>query len=73
MTVVCPSRVIAVDRPVATSAVNALNTAASISVFALTGWPLLFMTKVPEPLYDKVISPYCADMIGAATRAAGEM
>jgi len=35
-----------------------LNTDASMSVLALTGWPVLFMTNVPEPLNDKVISPY---------------
>lgn len=45
----------AVDRPVATSAVNALKTLAFISVLATTGCPVEFMTKVPELLYDKVI------------------
>ena len=48
--VVCPSFVIAVDRPVAKSAVSALNAVDEITVPVTTGWPLLLTTNVPEPL-----------------------
>jgi hypothetical protein len=48
--VVCPSFVIAVDRPVARSAVSALNAVDDMTVPVTTGWPLLLTTKVPEPL-----------------------
>jgi hypothetical protein len=48
--VVCPSFVIAVDRPVAKSAVSALNAVDDMTVPVTTGWPLLLITNVPEPL-----------------------
>jgi hypothetical protein len=48
--VVCPSFVIAVDRPVARSAVSALNAVDDMTVPVTTGWPLLLTTNVPEPL-----------------------
>ena len=47
---VCPSFVIAVDSPVAKSAVSALNVVDDTVVPVTTGWPLLLITKVPEPL-----------------------
>jgi hypothetical protein len=48
--VVCPSFVIAVVSPVARSAVSALNAVDDMIVPRITGWPLLLITKVPEPL-----------------------
>jgi hypothetical protein len=48
--VVCPSFVIQVDKPLARSAVNALNVVAEMTVLATTGWPAELMTKVPLPL-----------------------
>jgi hypothetical protein len=48
--VVCPSFVIAVDKPVAKSAVSALNAVDEMTVPVTTGWPLEFMENVPEPL-----------------------
>ena len=48
--VVCPSFVIAVDRPVARSAVSALNAVDEMTVPVTTGWPLEFIWKVPLPL-----------------------
>ena len=48
--VVCPSFVIAVDRPVAKSAVSALNAVDDMTVPVTTGWPLLLIWNVPEPL-----------------------
>jgi hypothetical protein len=48
--VVCPSFVIAVDKPVAKSAVSALNAVDDMTVPVTTGWPLLLTTKVPLPL-----------------------
>jgi hypothetical protein len=48
--VVCPSFVIAVDRPVARSAVSALNAVEDMTVPVTTGWPAVLMEKVPEPL-----------------------
>jgi hypothetical protein len=48
--VVCPSLVIAVLRPVPRSAVSALKTELEITVPVTTGWPVLLMTNVPEPL-----------------------
>jgi hypothetical protein len=48
--VVCPSFVIAVDRPVAKSAVSALNAVDDMTVPVTTGWPVVLMEKVPEPL-----------------------
>ena len=48
--VVCPSFVIAVDRPVAKSAVSALNAVDDMTVPVTTGWPLEFMEKTPLPL-----------------------
>jgi hypothetical protein len=48
--VVCPSFVIAVDRPVARSAVNALNAELLITVPVTTGWPEVLIWNVPEPL-----------------------
>lgn len=47
---VCPSFVIAVDRPVARSAVSALNAVDDMTVPVTTGWPALLTTNVPEPL-----------------------
>ena len=48
--VVCPSFVIAVDRPVAKSAVSALNAVDDMTVPVTTGWPLLLIWNVPLPL-----------------------
>ena len=48
--VVCPSFVIAVDRPVARSAVSALNAVDDMTVPVITGWPLELIWKTPEPL-----------------------
>jgi hypothetical protein len=48
--VVCPSFVIAVDKPVARSAVSALNAVDDMTVPVTTGWPAEFMENVPEPL-----------------------
>jgi hypothetical protein len=48
--VVCPSFVIAVDKPVAKSAVSALNAVDDMTVPVTTGWPLLLTTNVPLPL-----------------------
>ena len=48
--VVCPSFVIAVDKPVARSAVSALNAVDEMTVPVTTGWPVLLTTNVPEPL-----------------------
>ena len=48
--VVCPSFVIAVDRPVARSAVSALNAVDDTTVPVTTGWPLEFIWNVPLPL-----------------------
>ena len=48
--VVWPSLVSAVVRPVARSAVKALNTEALITVPFTTGWPVLLMANVPLPL-----------------------
>ena len=48
--VVCPSFVIAVDRPVARSAVRALNAGADMTVPVTTGWPVVLMEKTPLPL-----------------------
>ena len=48
--VVCPSFVIAVDRPVAKSAVRALNAVDDMTVPVTTGWPVVFMLNVPLPL-----------------------
>ena len=48
--VVCPSFVIAVDRPVAKSAVSALNAVDDMTVPVTTGWPAVVMLNVPEPL-----------------------
>jgi Fe-S oxidoreductase len=48
--VVCPSFVIAVDRPVARSAVSALNAVDEMTVPVTTGCPAEFMEKVPLPL-----------------------
>ena len=48
--VVCPSFVIAVDRPVAKSAVSELNAVDEMTVPVTTGWPALLIWKVPLPL-----------------------
>jgi hypothetical protein len=48
--VVCPSFVIAVDKPVAKSAVRALNAVDDMTVPVTTGWPALLIWNVPEPL-----------------------
>jgi hypothetical protein len=48
--VVCPSLVKQVVRPVAKSAVRALNAVAVIVVPPTTGWPDVLMLKTPEPL-----------------------
>jgi len=47
---VCPSFVIAVDRPVAKSAVRALKAVEDMTVPATTGCPEVFITNVPLPL-----------------------
>ena len=47
---VCPSFVIAVDRPVPRSAVRALKAVDEMTVPVTTGWPDVLMLKVPEPL-----------------------
>ena len=47
---VCPSFVIAVDKPVAKSAVSALNAELLITVPVTTGWPEVLIWNVPEPL-----------------------
>ena len=47
---VCPSFVIAVDSPVAKSAVSELNTVSDMTVVATTGWPVELITNVPLPL-----------------------
>jgi hypothetical protein len=47
---VCPSFVIAVDKPVAKSAVSALNAVDDMTVPVTTGWQLLLTTNVPLPL-----------------------
>jgi hypothetical protein len=48
--VVCPSLVIAVDRPVAKSAVRALKAVEDMTVPATTGCPEVFIWNVPLPL-----------------------
>jgi hypothetical protein len=48
--VVCPSFVIAVDRPVAKSAVSALNAVDDMTVPVTTGWPAELIWNVPLPL-----------------------
>ena len=48
--VVCPSFVIAVDRPVPRSAVSALNAVEEMTVPVTTGWPDELITNVPLPL-----------------------
>ena len=48
--VVCPSFVIAVDSPVAKSAVRALNAVDDMTVPVTTGWPVLLIWNVPLPL-----------------------
>jgi hypothetical protein len=47
---VCPSFVIAVDKPVARSAVSALNAELLMTVPVTTGWPEVLIWNVPEPL-----------------------
>ena len=47
---VCPSFVIAVDRPVPRSAVKALKAVEEMTVPVTTGWPAVFILKVPLPL-----------------------
>ena len=47
---VCPSFVIAVDRPVAKSAVSALNAELLMTVPVTTGCPEVLIWNVPEPL-----------------------
>jgi hypothetical protein len=47
---VCPSFVIAVDKPLAKSAVSALNAELLITVPVTTGWPEVLIWNVPEPL-----------------------
>ena len=46
----CPSLVIAVDKPVAKSAVRALKAVEDITVPSTTGWPEVFIWNVPLPL-----------------------
>ena len=48
--VVCPSFVMAVLRPVPKSAVSALKAVLEMTVPETTGWPVVLMTNVPEPL-----------------------
>ena len=50
MGVVCPSLVSAVVRPVARSAVRALKAVDVMVVPVTTGWPVLLILNVPEPL-----------------------
>lgn len=47
---VCPSFVIAVDKPLAKSAVSALNAELLMTVPVTTGWPEVLIWNVPEPL-----------------------
>jgi hypothetical protein len=47
---VCPSFVIAVDRPVARSAVSALNAELLMTVPVTTGCPEVLIWNVPLPL-----------------------
>lgn len=47
---VCPSFVIAVDKPLAKSAVSALNAVLLMTVPVTTGWPEVLIWNVPEPL-----------------------
>jgi hypothetical protein len=47
---VCPSLVIAVDKPVAKSAVNELKAVLLIIVPVTTGCPEVLIWNVPEPL-----------------------
>jgi hypothetical protein len=47
---VCPSFVIAVDKPVAKSAVSALNAELLMTVPVTTGCPEVLIWNVPEPL-----------------------
>lgn len=47
---VWPSLVMAVLRPVARSAVRALKTLAEMIVPVTTGWPVVLMLNVPDPL-----------------------
>ena len=48
--VVCPSFVMAVVKPVAKSAVNALKVAELMIVLGTTGCPAVLIRNVPEPL-----------------------
>ena len=48
--VVCPSLVSAVVKPVARSAVRALKAVDVMVVPVTTGWPVLLILNVPEPL-----------------------
>jgi hypothetical protein len=48
--VVCPSLVMAVDKPVARSAVSALKTVLLMDVPVTTGCPDVLIWNVPEPL-----------------------
>jgi hypothetical protein len=41
-----------VERPVARSAVRALNAVDEMTVPATTGWPAVLIRNVPEPLKD---------------------
>jgi hypothetical protein len=50
--VVCPSLVMAVDRPVPRSAVSVLKVVELMTVPVTTGCPAVFIKNVPEPLYD---------------------
>ena len=50
--VVCPSLVMAVDRPVPKSAVSVLKVVELMTVPATTGCPAVLIKNVPEPLYD---------------------
>jgi hypothetical protein len=50
VTVVCPSFVMTVERPVARSAVSELNVVDEMTVPATTGWPAVLIKNVPEPL-----------------------
>jgi hypothetical protein len=64
---VCPSFVIAVDRPVPRSAVSALNAVDEMTVPVTTGWPAVLMLNTPLPLYDMIDSLYLLRLLPAAT------
>jgi hypothetical protein len=56
--VVCPSFVIAVDRPVPRSEVKALKAVEEMTVPVTTGWPAVLMFKVPLPVLYRGVMPF---------------